>query len=375
MKWNSAEFDASLEQIVEFGLENCIGANACMEVCPVNRLHIDQRELDSVLVSGQWTDRVKTFVEECVQCGDCTLACPASVHRDLMVLALKNMLPEVPKPWKIYSALKGRQDRFWLISLYDIVQRVLSGRMGQYIDKTVLEQKDLLFYFGCYVFSPSKAPEATLTLADRIGLDYEVLAGLKSCCGWPQYLTGNMGYGQGMLEHLEGLINQANPKVIVTGCAECYAALLRLKKRTKAPWEALTTPMWLLQYANDLDWHKFPYPIGIHDSCHVVKKAGKPDPVRELLALMADVVELYETPEDCLCCGYYNIHTNHALNDQLHHQKMRDLSEAGAHGMAVECVTCWEAFSKSFKDSQIPLWEMMVAAEVATRQEEKVSHE
>ena len=89
MKWDHEAFDASLKRIIDFGLDNCIGANKCMEVCPVNRLGIDQRELDSVMVSGRWTDRVKTFVEECVQCGDCTLACPASVQRDQMVLEFK----------------------------------------------------------------------------------------------------------------------------------------------------------------------------------------------------------------------------------------------------------------------------------------------
>jgi len=369
MKWPSEAFKNSLQEITGFGLENCIGANKCMEVCPVNRLGIDQKELDSVLVSGHWTDRVQTFVEECVQCGDCTLACPASVQRDHMVLALKQMLPEVPKPWRRYNALKGRQDRFWLIDLYNIAARVLYGRLGQYIDKTPLEQNDLLFYFGCYVFSPSKAPEATLKLADRIGLDYEVLAGLKSCCGWPQYLTGDMGYGQGMLQYLDGLIQQAEPKTIVTGCAECYVALLRLKKKTSAPWEVLTTPMWLLHHKDSLNWQKFPDPIGIHDSCHVSKKVGKPDPARELLDLMADRVELYQTPEDCLCCGYYNIHINDTLNRDLHQQKLQHLAKAGGKAMAVECVTCWEAFDKSFTDANIPLLEMMVAAEMATRSE------
>ena len=86
MKWQSEAFDNSLKHIVDFGLDNCIGANACMQACPVNRLKIDQNELDSVLVSGQWTERVRTFVEECIQCGDCTLACPAGVQRDQMML-------------------------------------------------------------------------------------------------------------------------------------------------------------------------------------------------------------------------------------------------------------------------------------------------
>lgn len=370
MEWEHEAFNASLKRITDFGLDNCIGANKCMEVCPVNRLGIDQRELDSVLVSGRWTERVKTFVAECIQCGDCTLACPAAVQRDQMMLELKRMLPDVPKTWRTYNAIKGRQDRFWLIDLHNIAARALSGRLGQYIDKPRLEQKDLLFYFGCYVFSPSKSPEATLTLADRIGLEYEVLAGLKACCGWPQYLTGATGYGQQMLGYLGGLIHQAQPRTIVTGCAECYAALLRLKKKTRASWEALTTPMWLLRHHKTLTWRKFPEPIGIHDSCHVSKKAGQPNPARELLSLMADRVELYPTPEDCLCCGYYNIHANNALNQTLHQQKLQILTQAGAKAMAVECVTCWEAFQKPFKAARVPLWEMMVAAEIATRPDE-----
>jgi Fe-S oxidoreductase len=180
-----------------------------------------------------------------------------------------------------------------------------------------------------------------------------------------------MGYGQEMLNYLDGLIQQADPQMIVTGCAECYTALLRLKKKTRASWEAITTPMWLLRHKDALTWRKFPEKIGIHDSCHVSKKAGQPDPGRELLSLMADRVELYDSPEDCLCCGYYNIHTNDTLNQTLHREKLQHLAEAGGQAMAVECVTCWEAFHQPFKEAQVPLWEMMVAAEMATRPEKE----
>jgi Fe-S oxidoreductase len=373
MKWDGGEFEDSLRCITEFGLDNCIGANDCMKACPVNRLKVNQNELDSVLVSGVWTERVQTFVTECVQCGDCTMACPAGVHRDHMMLMLKAMLPTIPKQWRQYYAIKGRRDRGWLISIYDVVMRIVAGPLGKYVDKARLEQKPLLFYFGCYIFSPSGSPTATLKLADRLGLDYEVLAGVRSCCGWPQYLTGHMGYGQQMLTHLGALIEQAQPEVIVTGCAECYAGLLRLKKKMGATWIPLTTPEWLLQHADKLTWEKFRYPIAIHDSCHVTKKVGKPGPARELLSLMADVVEIAETPQECVCCGYYNIHVNHDLNHELHESKLRVVKEKGAGGMAVECVTCWESFDRAFEQAQVPLWELMVAAEQATRPGSEVS--
>ncbi|MBN1582330.1 MAG: (Fe-S)-binding protein [Anaerolineae bacterium] len=368
MKWDGQAFEASLRRIAEFGLDNCIGANACMDACPVNRLHVNQNELDSVMVSGVWTERVRTFVTECVQCGDCTLACPAGVHRDHMMLLLKSMLPSLPRQWKSYYLLKGRQDQSWLISAYDIVARIIAGPLGKYVDKARLDQKPLLFYFGCYIFTPAGSPAATLKLADRLNLDYEVLAGVRSCCGWPQYLTGRMGFGQQMLTHLETLIDQAQPETIVTGCAECYAALLRLKKKTGAAWTPLTTPEWLLQYADRLDWSRFDYPIAIHDSCHITKKLNKPGPARQLLSRMADVVEIVETPQDCACCGYYNIHVNHDLTHKLHRDKLALVKEKNAKGMAVECITCWESFAKTFQEANIPLWELMVAAEQATRE-------
>lgn len=367
MHWDGTEFEKALRRIAEFGLENCIGANACMEACPVNRLGVNQNELDSVMISGVWTERVETFVTECVQCGDCTLACPAGVQRDQMMLLLKATLPTLPKPWKQYYALKGRQDRDWIIGLYDIYMRLISGDLAKYVDKSPLEKKPLLFYFGCYLFSPSGAPAATLKLADRLGLDYEVLGGLRSCCGWPQYLSGQMGYGQQMLIHLGELIDEAQPEIVVSGCAECYAALLRLKKKTGATWQPLTTPEWLLQHADGLQWRKRDEPIAYHDSCHVTKKVGKPGPARELLGRMANVVELTETPSECVCCGYYNLHINHELNASLHERKLADVHAAGATGMAVECVTCWESFREVFEAGEMPLGELMVMAEEATR--------
>ena len=178
-----------------------------------------------------------------------------------------------------------------------------------------------------------------------------------------------MGYGQQMLTHLGVLIDQVRPEFIVSGCAECYAALLRLKKKTGATWTPLTTPEWLLQHADKLTWQRFDYPIAIHDSCHVAKKVAKPKPARDLLTLMGDVVEIAETPQKCICCGYYNIHVNHELNHQLHDDKLDVVREKGATGMAVECVTCWESFAPSFKEAQVPLWELMVAAEQATQSE------
>jgi len=370
MKWDGAAFEKSLRELAMFGLDNCIGSNDCMLVCPVNRLKINQHELDSVLVSGEWTERVETFVTECVQCGDCTLACPAGVQRDQMMLFMKSMLPKIPRSWRQYYLLKGRQDQAWIFPLYDVVARLTAGRLGKHVDKARFEKKDLLFYFGCYVFSESGAPEATLKLADRIGLDYEVLAGLRSCCGWPQYLTGQMGYGQQMLMYLNGLIDQVQPKWIVSGCAECYAALLRLKKKTGASWTPLTTTEWLLGHADELTWKKFEEKIAFHDSCHVTKKVGKSQPARQLLAYMADIAELYEAPESCVCCGYYNIHANHELNDELHEAKLALVKENKAEGMMVECVTCWESFKKTFADSEMPLWDMMVAAELATREDD-----
>jgi hypothetical protein len=72
-----------------------------------------------------------------------------------------------------------------------------------------------------------------------------------------------------------------------------------------------------------LTWQRFDTPIAIHDSCHITKKLGRPDPARQLLARIADVVEIADSPEACVCCGYYNVHANHDLNHQLHRRSWR----------------------------------------------------
>lgn len=73
-----------------------------------------------------------------------------------------------------------------------------------------------------------------------------------------------------------------------------------------------------------------------------------------------------------ICCGYYNIHANHDLNHQLHADKLAVVAEKGGEGLAVECVTCRESFRQPFKDVDVSLWDLMVAAEQATRPAEEV---
>ena len=129
----------------------------------------------------------------------------------------------------------------------------------------------------------------------------------------------------------------------------------------------LTTPQWLLGHADALEWRREEGRVALHDSCHVTKKAGMPDPSRQLLSLMADVAEMTPDPQDCVCCGYYNIHVNHELTGGLHADKLTTVRKAGAEAMAVECVTCWEAYREAFEKAKVPLWELMVLAEQATR--------
>jgi hypothetical protein len=57
------------------------------------------------------------------------------------------------------------------------------------------------------------------------------------------------------------------------------------------------------------------------------------------------------------------------VNHRLHQDRLAVVREKGAEAMAVECVTCWESFAEPFDDAGVPLWELMVAAERATRPE------
>ncbi len=360
-----------IKSYVDHCLSKCQQCAQCLEACPImdpeegiedlNKIRIPAlnyytsmtvEEIKSIKVH----DLVIKFVKECMQCGKCRHVCPVFNNRDLMILwqkyQLQDALPVVTDHFQFRGGVQSTIKNAG-INLFNLFKGLGMKELSQHVDKTDLQKSDTLFYFGCYIFSPSSLPAKTLHLANKIGTDYEVLGGLRSCCGWPQYLGGDIERAEELFENLHSQINKVNPKYIVTGCAECFTAIWRLKNEKGGSYEPLTTPQWILMNIEKFGLSKNEETVTFHDSCHISRKLESPEEARSVLKKLGNVVEMEQNRTESLCCGYYQYKANPSQVKSLREKRLAMAKATGATKMAVECVTCLESFQSTAKDMDI----------------------
>ena len=361
-------FSDELSEWTDYNTINCIGVDECMKACPVVDPGVTIADLNEAsLPETPLSGKILKFAADCVQCGRCDTVCPTLAGRSLMMLSLKEKMASTgaaPPSHAKYFALKGhdkspaKQVAFnvfmknrWRFSGAD---RLKHEKLSQHIDKPVLRQAETLLYLGCYIFTKENSAAQLVDIADRLGVDYEVLGGLKSCCGWPSLLAGRTAEAEDYHERLASLVKEANPKYAVTGCAECFMSLRKIKEKYDMPFELLTTPMWLNMFAGKLNLRRSEAPVTFHDSCHISRKCGAPESARELLNRMNPVVEMKRSgAKDTFCCGYWGLGNDAAQLKNIHLSRFDEAKGTGAGSMVVECVTCLESFSKSSNEAGV----------------------
>lgn len=351
-------FLEELESWIEYNLKNCIGVDECMKVCPVVDPDVTIKELNEATRPDTVVPpKIQKFAAECIQCGRCDTVCPTVAGRSIMMLYLKAKIAQQgkqPKAYKNYLRLKGHDRNPILLGMNNLINKRRIRDLAKHVDKKDFKKAPLLFYFGCYIFTKLESVHQTLAIADKLGLDYEVLGGNRSCCGWPQLLAGDTDLAEDYHEYLLQLIEKSEPEEVVTGCAECYMSLKKVQRKYKANFEPLTTTQWLLRYVDKLNLQKTEEKVTYHDSCHLTRKSGMPEPPRELLAKMVDVKEMERSGRvDTFCCGYWNMHYNHDQLHELHHERFKEAKKTGVRKMVCECVTCVESYTPDVPEAGI----------------------
>jgi heterodisulfide reductase subunit D len=365
MNDSKAGFRSFVERMSDFGNGACVGYDLCMKACPVVDADVPISELNAAADDpSAMTDRVRQFVIDCVLCGRCTEACPTGAPRDHMMLHLRANMPRRPKRYETYARLQGGHGlQPWhkdvLKSAFQLYSKSsVDSRVWPHLDKLEFEQRDTLMYFGCYAFTHTGSPTVTLDLADAMGVEYEILAGLRTCCGWPQYLSGDLERGEELLIGLGMLIDKVQPKVVVSGCAECVAAVQVLARRSGGAFESISTVEWLRRNREKLDLDPSDDPITFHDSCHLTRKMNRGHVARGLMEGVFDVREMEESGRNGLCCGYYGFDINEKKTEALRRRRLEQAKATGASKMAVECVACQESYDKVHQEGDVEVVEL-----------------
>jgi Fe-S oxidoreductase len=346
------------EKVVQ-EMEQCIGCNECMRVCPVSKPQsLTIKDMNAAITDGKEPKGdIREFALNCVQCGRCVPVCPPGVRRDLMVLYTKYRISSYPNKYDSYVRLKQPDPPGPARALYAIKKRTMKNALGDLYEKcdiSDLNQAEILFYPGCYIFN--EVCHKTVAILRYLKADFEILAGYSTCCGWPQYLQGRLEMADEFMDILWKNIQKVSPKYIITTCAECYAALRKLKAWKQAEFVPLTTTEYFLLHQKELPLVQITEKkIGFHDSCHISRKYNLDQAPRELLEKLGNFSELENHHDQTMCCYYYNFEYD-KKNDEHRKERIQEVKDVGKI-MVTDCITCYEVFKEKMKAQKIDVFD------------------
>lgn len=322
----------------------------CIQVCPASKLSgLTIEDLNAAtLGEAKPTNQVREFAFSCMQTARCDAPCPVGAKRSLMMLQLRSNFKKLPTVYTNYTRIRGT-DIPWYYKIARLVHNYMKrkelGVLLKWNEKTKnLKEADTLFYFGCYINTPELCLD-TLWLADFLGEDYEVLGGLTTCCGWPQYMQGQFDLASKYMNQLSEWINQAKPKKVYTSCMECWSAVKMIQEHYGFEWEALSTTDWIKDNLNRLGLPKVTEKVTFHDSCHRCHKADFVQPPRDILNSFTEVKELKLIGKKSICCGHYSYDYNEPNVINLRNGKINQAKNLGVDKMITECFTCEEVYA------------------------------
>jgi len=354
---------------VEEEIPQCILCNRCMDACPVTKKGFSIEELNiATKPETSISDGIKSFVFSCVQCRRCVPVCPKGLHRDEMMLVCKNKLrKEKPYGYKRYLAIRGPDlgpIAQTAQGLYVAMKMQKAPDLAVHMETVPSSQTSVLFYPGCYIYS-FETIRRTKRLLDHVGTPYVVLGGLTTCCGIPQLLQGEFDQVDHCMEALHEKIQKCNPSVILTGCAECLEALLRIKKRYHSTFEVYSVAEYLMQHVEKFPALKIRDAVTFHDSCRLTRRYKRDDATRKAISRFSTLVEMQNIRDQALCC----YHWNHDYDPANTKNRIARLTEAEkqAKTMVCDCLTCYEEYSKI--KSEIEVIDILQLFEEALKKE------
>lgn len=156
----------------------------------------------------------------------------------------------------------------------------------------------MIYFRGCTArekeISIADATEELLKLAN---VDYKVLKDEK-CCGSVLLRTGFIDEAQKQIQKNTKVLSD---ELILTSCAGCYKTL----KDDYQGLDVIHISQFLKELIdeNKLKFTKKDLNVTYHDSCHLGRHCNVFDEPRDVVSSVANLVEMQNNQEDCLCCG------------------------------------------------------------------------
>ena len=206
---------------------------------------------------------------------------------------------------------------------------------------------------GCAPATDARAQKTARAFAQILnytGLKYAVLGENEQCTGDSARRAGKEDIFFGLAQANVEILNEVNPKRIVTTCPHCLHTLKNEYPAFGGNYEVIhhTQLIAELQTARKLDlkpnFQPLTSPITFHDPCYLGRQNGiLIEPRQSLASLGLELVEMQRTGEKSFCCGAGGAQMwkeeEHG-EERLNANRFKEAQATGAGTLAVACPFC-----------------------------------
>lgn len=386
----------------------CIMCNRCQDVCPayvtgkelspsaleVNKRYYLNEHLDE-LAAGATSDFnlldyaiSESAVWACTACGACIDICPVGNEPmfDILNIRRQQVLMEDSFPKELQGAFRGmeRNGNPWNQSSRDRM------KWAEGLDVPTTDEKpdaDYLWWVGC---APSYDPraqqvsQAFAKILNAAGVNYAVLGESEVCTGDSARRAGNEFLFSEMAKANIEVLNEVNPKRIVTTCPHClhtlgkeygqYGGHYDVIHHTQLLSELTAAKKIKVERAINNETGEIDR-ITFHDPCYLGRHNDIVDAPRQALGSTdAFIVEMPRNGKQSFCCGAGGAqmwkeeeHGEGPNAEPVNANRFREAATTGAETVAVGCPFCLTMMSDAAKDNKQGIVVKDVAEVIAER--------
>lgn len=308
-------------------LASCVACGLCLPHCPTYRITGEESasprgriaamravQWDGAGMDGTFTE----FMDLCVQCRACEVACPSAVPFGHLMEGAREVLVERTgyQPWwrRVgYRVLGHHRLLLVLSTLLAVAQRLrlVPARFG--LPKLPLRRAalqssgtDVWLFTGCVMdawMRPTHAAAIRVMRATGAGVALPGPGG--ACCGALSAHAGLTAHARRLAERTMASMPGDAPVVVDSaGCGAAmkeYGRLLDTAEAQRFSARVRDVSEWLAARAEGLPpGGRLPYRVAVQDPCHLRNVQRAHHHVRTVLAPYVDLVEL---DDDGMCCG------------------------------------------------------------------------
>jgi heterodisulfide reductase subunit D len=354
---------------------SCIRCGLCLAVCPSYRETLNETDSprgrvalaraaaeDGLEPGSNYAD--KFF--RCLLCASCENICPSGVVLAELLqetrddIAARDLLPQ--RLAELDAAIAANHN----VSGEGNAQRLMwADNLQQPPSGLDRERAEIAYFVGCVgSFFPRSysVPRTFVEILERAQVDYALLGDEEWCCGYPQFINGELGLAEEAIHHNVEKVRELGAQRVAFTCPSCY----HIWKHVYPGVLGEELGLELLHATELLDQliaqgavslRPFPRTVTYHDPCDLGRKSGVYDAPRRILQRIPELVlvEMDEIRENAHCCGGGGNLESHnpELAGRIAERRVRQAAQTGADTIVSACQQCERTLSGAARSARL----------------------